>query len=203
MLTGLHTLSNHILNKSPRVEELPWKSFGLQDHQTSQSYKKSVLIICWKDMLKLKLQYFGHLMRRTNSLERPWRWERLRAGGEGDNRGWDGWMPSTTWRTWVWASSGSWWWTGKPGVLQSMGSQRVRHNWVTELNLEEVLLTLSYRWKQGGRDLSTNHTILKLPWFKKSKDGFINILYRVSLAAVGIGLFAIQAQGLLLLLLKI
>ena len=59
-------------------------------------------------------------------------WERLKAGREGDNRGWDGWMASLTGWTWAWASSGSWWWTGKPGVLQSMGSQR--HNWVTELN---------------------------------------------------------------------
>ena len=85
-------------------------------------------------MLKLKLQYFGHLMRRADSLERPWCWERLKARGEGDDRGWDCWMASLTQWTWVWASSGSWWWTGKPGVLQSMGSQSVRHNWVTELN---------------------------------------------------------------------
>ena len=70
-------------------------------------------------MLKLKLQYFGHQMRR------PWCWERLKAGGEGDDRGWDGWMASSTWWTWVWASSRSWWRTGKPGVLQSLGSQRV------------------------------------------------------------------------------
>ena len=61
-------------------------------------------------------------------------WERLMAGGEGDDRGWDGWMASPTWWTWVWASSGSWWWTGKPGVLQSMESQRVRHDWATDLN---------------------------------------------------------------------
>ena len=55
--------------------------------------------------------------------KRPWCWERLRAGGEGDDRGWDCWMASPTWRTWVWESSGSWWWIGRPGVLQSMGSQ--------------------------------------------------------------------------------
>ena len=85
-------------------------------------------------MLKLKLQYFGHLMWKTDSLKRPWWWERLKAVREGDNRGWDGWMASPTQWTWVWASSGSWWWTGKPGVLQSMGSQRVRHDWGTELN---------------------------------------------------------------------
>ena len=65
--------------------------------------------------------------------KRPWCWERLKAG-EGDDRGWDGWMASPTLWTWVWVNSGSWWWPGRPGVLQSMGLQRVRHDWVTELN---------------------------------------------------------------------
>ena len=67
-------------------------------------------------------------------LKRPWCWERLKAGGKGDDRGWDGWMASTTQWTWVWASFGSWWWAGRPGMLQSMGLQRVRHDWATELN---------------------------------------------------------------------
>ena len=67
-------------------------------------------------------------------LKRPWCWERLRSGGEGDDRGWDGWMASLTRWTWVWASFGSWWWTGRPGMLQSMGLQRIGHNWATELN---------------------------------------------------------------------
>ena len=67
-------------------------------------------------------------------LKRPWRWERLKAGGEGDDRGGDGWMASPTQWTWVWVNSGSWWWTRKPDVLQSMGSQSIRHNWATELN---------------------------------------------------------------------
>jgi len=66
--------------------------------------------------------------------KRPWCWERLKAGGERDDRGWDGWMASPTQWTWVWANSGSWCWTGKPGVLQSMGPQRVGYDWVTELN---------------------------------------------------------------------
>ena len=70
--------------------------------------------------------------------KRPWCWERLRAGGEGDDRGWYGWMVSLTWWKWVWASSGSCWWPGKPGVLQSMGSQRVGRYWVTELNWTDV-----------------------------------------------------------------
>ena len=63
----------------------------------------------------------------------PWCWERLRAGGEGDDRGWDGWMASRTRWMWVWVNSRNWWWTGRPGVLRFMGSQRVRHDWATEL----------------------------------------------------------------------
>ena len=93
-------------------------------------------------MPKLKLQYFGHLMQRTDSLKKTLilgKIEGRRRRGEEDDRGWDYWMASPTQRTWVWASSGSWWWTGKPGVLQSMGSQRVEHNWVTELNWTEVM----------------------------------------------------------------
>ena len=66
--------------------------------------------------------------------KRTWSRERLKAGGEGDDRGWDGWMASPTQWTWVWVNSGSWWWTGRPGVLQFMGSQRVGHDWATELN---------------------------------------------------------------------
>ena len=66
--------------------------------------------------------------------KRPWCWEGLGARGKGDNRGWDGWMASLTRWTWVWVNSGSWWWTGRPGVLRFMGSQRVRHDWTTELN---------------------------------------------------------------------
>ena len=70
----------------------------------------------------------------------PWCWERLKVGGEGDDRGWDGWMASPTQWTWVWVNSRSWWWTGRPGVLKSMGSQRVGHDWATELNWTEYKL---------------------------------------------------------------
>ena len=71
---------------------------------------------------------------KSSHWKRPWCWERLRAGGEGDIRGWDGWMASPTQWTWVWVNSRRWWWTGRPGVLRFMGSQRVRHDWATELN---------------------------------------------------------------------
>ena len=66
--------------------------------------------------------------------KRPWCPKRLKVGGEGDSRRWAGWMASPTQWTWVWVSSGSWWWIARPGMLQSMGLQRVGHNWVTELN---------------------------------------------------------------------
>ena len=92
-------------------------------------------------MLKLKLQYFGHLMWRADYWKWPWCWERLNAGGEGDDRGWDGRMAALTQWTWVWVNSTSWWWTGKPGVLQSIGSQRVGHDWVTELNWTDINIT--------------------------------------------------------------
>ena len=85
-------------------------------------------------MLKLKLQYLATWCKQLTHLKRPWCWERLRAGGEGDDRGWDGWMASPAQWTWVWVNSRRWWWTGKPGMLQSMGSQRVGHDRVTELN---------------------------------------------------------------------
>ena len=75
---------------------------------------------------------------------KDWCWERLKAGGKGDGRGWDGWMASPTQWTWVWVNSGSWWWTGRPSVLQSIGSQRVRHDWATELNWSELIYIYIY-----------------------------------------------------------
>ena len=82
-------------------------------------------------MLMLNLCYFGHLMGRGDWL-RPWCWEWFKAGGEGDNRGWDGWMASPTQWKWVSASPGRWWRTAKPGVLKSMGMKRIGNDWVTK-----------------------------------------------------------------------
>ena len=97
----------------------------------------------------------------------------LGAGGKGDDRGWDGWMASLTWWTWVWVNSGSWWWTGRPGVLQFMGSQRVGHDWATELTHR---LTDTCGPGMGPYFLNINHEIMKgyndgtesrknIPWF--------------------------------------
>ena len=85
-------------------------------------------------MLKQSSNILATWCKELTYWKRPWCWEPLKTGEEGEYRGWDGWMTSPTVWTWVWASSWSWWWTGKSGVLQSMGSQRVRHDWATELN---------------------------------------------------------------------
>ena len=82
-------------------------------------------------MLKLKLQYFGHLMQRADLFENTLMLEKIEGRRR---RGWDGWVASSTQWTWVWVDSGSWWWTRRPGMLQFMGSQRVGHDWATELN---------------------------------------------------------------------
>ena len=90
-------------------------------------------------MLKLKSNTLATWWEELIHWERPWYWERLKAG-EGDDRGWDGWMASSTQWTLVWVNSRSWWWIGKPGVLQSIGSQRGGHDWATELNwIEDIL----------------------------------------------------------------
>ena len=94
---------------------------------------------CWRSpwcslerlVLKLKLQYFATWCEELTHLKRPWCWERLRAGGEGDVRGWDVWMAPLTQWTWVWVDSESWWWAGRPGVLWFTGSQKAGHDWAT------------------------------------------------------------------------
>ena len=117
-----------------RLLRVPWTV-----RRSNQSILKEINLECSLEglMLKLKLQYFGTWCEALTHWKRPWSWERSKAGGEGHDRGWDGWMASLTRWTWVWASSGSWCQTRKPGVLQSMGSQTVRRDWVTELKWTE------------------------------------------------------------------
>ena len=103
--------------------------------KSNQSILKGINPEYSSEGLKLKLQYFGHLMRRSNSLEKTLMLGKTELGGEWNERGLDGWLASQTQWTWVRASSRNWWWTGKPGVLQSMGLQRVGHDWVIELHL--------------------------------------------------------------------
>ena len=94
-------------------------------------------------MLKLKLQYFGHLTWKTTQWKRPWLWERQKAGEEGDDREWNSWMASPTRWTWVLASSGSWWWTRNPGLLQL---QRVGHDWTTEVTEDYLFRYWMWWW---------------------------------------------------------
>ena len=103
-----------------RLLRVPWTT-----RRSNQSILKEISPECSLEglMLKLKLQYFGHLMQRADLLEKTLMLGKMRAGGERDDRGWDGWMASLTQWTWVWASPESWWWTVKPGVLLFMGSQ--------------------------------------------------------------------------------
>ena len=111
--------------------EDPWESLGLQGDQTSHFWRKSTLN--WKDWgWSWSSNTLATWWEEPTHQKRSWCWERLRAGEEGGNRGWDGWMASPTQCTWIWANSGRQWKTGKPAVLQSMGLQRVGHDWVTE-----------------------------------------------------------------------
>ena len=114
-----------------RLLRVPWTA-----RRSNQSILKEISPDCWLEglMLKLKLQYFAQLSKELTHWKRPWCWERLKAGEEGDNKEWDDWLASPTQRTWVWVNLRSWWWTGRPGMLQFIGSQRVRHDWATELN---------------------------------------------------------------------
>ena len=117
-----------------RLLRVPWTA-----RRFNQSILKEISPGCSLEgtMLKLKLQYFGRFMWRVNSLEKTLMLGEIGGRRKADNRGWDGWMASPTWWTWVWVNSGSWWWTGRPGILRFMGSQRVGHDWATELNWTE------------------------------------------------------------------
>ena len=119
---------------SRRLLRVPWTA-----RRSNQSILKAISLEYSLErlMVKLKIQYFDHLIQRTVSWEMTLMPERLMVGGEGDDRGWDGWMASLTQWTWVWAGSGSWWWTGKPVMLKSMRSQRVGHYWATVLNRQQ------------------------------------------------------------------
>ena len=106
----------------------------LQGDPTSPSWKKSVLSVHWKVWCWSWNSNTLATWCEKLTLKRRWCWERLKVVGEGDDRGWDGWMASSTPWTWVWVNYRSWWWSGSPGMLQSMESRRGGHDWETELN---------------------------------------------------------------------
>ena len=117
------------------VGEDSWESLGLQGDPTSPFYRRSVLGVLWKEWcLSWNSSTLATSCKELTHWKRLWCWEGLGAGEEGDNRGWDSWMASSTQWTWVWVNSESRQWTGRPGLLQFMGSQRVGHDWATDLN---------------------------------------------------------------------
>ena len=112
-----------------RFLRVPWTA-----RRSNQFILKEISPECSLEGLTLKLQYFGHLMQRADSFEKTLMLGKIEGRRRRDDTGWDGWMASLTQWTWVWVNSGSWWWTEKPGVLQFLGSQRVGHEWATELD---------------------------------------------------------------------
>ena len=113
---------------------------GLHGDPMSPSQRQSVLNIWWKDWCQnWNSSTLATWCEELPHSKQPWCWERLKLGREGINRGWDSWMASPTQWTWVWVKSWSWWWIGRSAVLKSTGSQRVGHDWVTELNCASFL----------------------------------------------------------------
>ena len=128
---GSHRVGHYWSDLAAAAARVPWTA-----RRSNQSILKEISpgISLEGMILKLKLQYLATSCEELTHWKRLWCCEGLGAGGEGEDRGWDGWMASLTRWTWIWVNSGSWWWTGRPGVLWFMGSRRVGHNWATELN---------------------------------------------------------------------
>ena len=148
-----------------RLSRVPWTA----RRSASPSWRRSVLgdWTDWKDWCwSWNSNTLATSCEELTHWKRPLCWEGLRAGGQGDNSGWDGWMASLTRWTWVWVSSGSWWWTGRPGVLQFMGLQRVRHDWATELNWTELNEQINKDW------------LFVLSWIMASKQRQTKINWR-------------------------
>ena len=127
-------LSTELMLLNCSVREDSWEFLGQQGDPTIHPKGNQSWIFIGRTNVEAETPILLPSDSKNWLIGKDWCWERLKAGGEGDDRGWDDWIASLTQRTRVWVNSGSWWWTGRPGILQSMGSQRVGHNWVTELN---------------------------------------------------------------------
>ena len=135
----IHQYAEELMLLNCGIGEDSWESLGLQGCPNSPSWGRSVLGIHWKDWCWCwNSSTLTPWCKKVTHLKTPWCWEGLGAGREGDDRGWNGWMASPTWWTWVWVNSGSWWWTGRPGMLWFMGSPRVGQNRATEMNWTEL-----------------------------------------------------------------
>ena len=135
-----------------------WESLGLQGDPTSSFWRRSALGFLWREWCwSWNSSTLATSCEELTHWKRLWCWEALGAGGEGDDRGWDSWMASLTRWTWVWVNSGSWWWTGKLGVLQFMGLQKVGHDWVTEMNWTELIKGLARQTQSYIYRVLTGH----------------------------------------------
>ena len=161
-----------------RLLRVPWTA----RRSNLSILKKISLGVHWKDWCwSWNSSTLATWCEELTHLKRPWCWERLRAGGEGNDRGWDSWMALPTWWTWVCVNSGSWWWTWRPGVLQFIGWRRVRHDWATELNWTDRLnvclgkesacnegdlgwIPRLERSPGGGNGNPLHHSCLENPW---------------------------------------
>ena len=150
------------------VGEDSWESLGLQGDPTNPFWRSSALGVLWREWCwSWSSSTLATSCKELTHWKRLWCWEGLGAGREGNDRGWDGWMASPTRWTWVWVNSGSWWWTGKPGVLRFMGSQRVRHDWATELTWTEhnILCSILSSLRIQSRHLRMPLMLFWLPVF--------------------------------------
>ena len=128
------------------LKKTPESPLDCKEIQPIHSKRDQLWVFFGRNDAKAETPVLGHLMRRVTHWKRLWCWEGLGAGGEGDNREWDGWMASLTRWTWFWLNPGSWWWTGRPGVLRFMRLQRVGHDWVTELNWLKFKMIIYLKW---------------------------------------------------------
>ena len=153
------------------VGEDSWESLGLQGDPTSPFWRRSALGFLWREWC---WSWNSNTLATSCEELTHWRrlgcWEGLGAGGEADDGGWDGWIASLTRWTWVWVNSGSWWWTGRPGVLRFTGSQRVGHDWATELNWTELTVINWPRYTNSEEALCQSKAwLIKYPaicdWF--------------------------------------
>ena len=137
-----------------RLLRVPWTA-----RTSSQSILKEIRMgVHWKDWCwSSNSNPLATWCEELTHWKRPWCWERLRAGGEGNDRGWAGWMASPMQWTWVWVNSRSWWWTGRPGLLQSMGLQRTGHDWVAKLNWTKT----QHKWIISSHTINYQMAIIK------------------------------------------
>ena len=145
------------------VGEDSWESLGLQGDPSSPFWRRSALGFLWINDAKAETPILWPPHAKSWLIGKDWCWEGLGAGAEGYDRGWDGWMASLTRWMWVWVNSRSWWWTGRPGVLWFMGSQRVEHDWVTDLIWsDQVLNTPSLKNAEVEIQINRKSRIYKL-----------------------------------------